>query len=948
MTLSLPTPLRELVERSAAPRHVEVTLLRLAEVFPDAVERLTEGRWPSPLARTLVVVASASNSLSRLCTTDPRALDVLDDLQAKIGVDAGDAKSLARAKRLELLRIAARDLCGMDSLDEVGANLAAMASAVLQGSLELASASRNAGTALSVIGMGKLGGRELNYASDVDILFVGHRARSEAGDTDDVGLGGELDVADLGASAEELARRVLEVARGCFRVDAGLRPEGRAGPLARSLDSYQSYWDRWARTWEFQALIKARSVAGDRALGRRFEQAAAAEVWGRTYSAEELGEVRSMKARAESIVRRRGLAGRELKRGPGGIRDVEFAVQLLQLVHGRLDPAIRGRSTLGTLRELAGAGYVDSDDARVLARAYRFLRTVEHRLQLVEEEQVHAVPSGAEARRRLALVLGFEDDASTDATARFEEALRLCLRDVRVIHERLFFRPLLEAFAEIESASGRGGEERSQSSPARAAEGGMSSEAISARLAAFGFAGPRRTRAAVTELAGGLTRSSRLMSQMLPLLLDWLSLSPDPDLGLLGLRNMVVKGHQRSLLVSTFRDSPEAARRLCLLMGSSRILVEAIERNPELIPELDDDAALLPAPRSTLVAEASNRLARLEKEDQSARRAQLVRLRQDHFVRIAARDLLGLDDVAETGRALSELAEALIESALASIEARVPFCVFGLGRLGGGELSYASDLDLVFVAGDGSASELADETAERLLFALVGDSPSERVWTVDLGLRPEGGQGRMARDLSAYETYFQRWGQTWERQAMLRARFIAGDPALGTAFADRVHDFVWERGLSDEDAAAIRRMKARVERERIPAREDPQFHLKLGRGSLADIEWTAQLLQMRHRVEATSTVQALRALAARGWIDPDDRDVLLEAYRFCERTRNHWYLVGALPGGGSPGDSLPSQPDQLARLARSLETTPGELRSEFRRVTRRSRRVVERLFYGIG
>jgi glutamate-ammonia-ligase adenylyltransferase len=343
------------------------------------------------------------------------------------------------------------------------------------------------------------------------------------------------------------------------------------------------------------------------------------------------------------------------------------------------------------------------------------------------------------------------------------------------------------------------------------------------------------------------------------------------------------------------------------------------------------------------VAEAAERLRRGEDDDWH--RAQLVRIRQEQHLRIAARDLLGIDDVDATGRTLTVLAEALLEAALGLVGTDAPFCVVGMGRLGGAEMAYASDLDVLFVHdGDDAAGEA---TAERLLHLMRGPSPAQRIAPLDLGLRPEGGQGRLARNVSGYARYFDRWAETWERQALVRARIVAGHRGLGERFMTMVDGFVWDRPFTDSDVAAIRRMKARVERERVSAHEDPEFHLKLGRGSLADIEWTVQLLQLLHGVTGTSTMAVLDVLGTKGVLASEDVAALRESYRFCERTRNRWHLVGALPGGTAPGDALPTQPDQLSHLARSLETTPSTLRNDYRRVTRRARRVVERTFYGI-
>jgi glutamate-ammonia-ligase adenylyltransferase len=268
-----------------------------------------------------------------------------------------------------------------------------------------------------------------------------------------------------------------------------------------------------------------------------------------------------------------------------------------------------------------------------------------------------------------------------------------------------------------------------------------------------------------------------------------------------------------------------------------------------------------------------------------------------------------------------------------------------LGRFAGEELSYASDLDVVFVHEAATAAERAE--AQRLAVGVLrfvgGATGAQRIYAVDTNLRPEGRDGPLTRSLDGYTTYFARWAHVWERQAMARARPVAGDPALGERFAAVVEEAVWGRPFTADDEREVRRLKARIERERIPAGEDPEFHLKLGRGSLSDIEWTAQLLQLRTGVRAPGTISALAALHDEGVLAAGDAEVLATAYRFCERARNRWYLVGAAPPSV---DALPQRPDALNRLARSLGTSPHALRADYRRVTRRARHVVERLFYG--
>ncbi len=880
------------VERSAAPARVAAVIEQLAETHEDLDERLAA---TPALAARLVAVTAASRSLTRLLTSEPRAFEVLVDLDSRPPLDAATTDRLAEWKKLEFLRIAARDLTGLDDLVAASAALADLADDVLSSACLLSDAQE-----LAVIGMGKLGGRELNYSSDVDVMFVGD---GEAGDI------------------EGRARHVMEVTRHCFRVDANLRPEGRDGRLVRTIESYEAYWDRWAEPWEFQALLKAAPVGGDRHLGLRFTDTAQRWLWSHPFSADDLRSLRTMKHRAEELVSRRGLDEREIKVGPGGIRDIEFTVQLLQLVHGHADPGLRSPNTLAALGEMAQAGYVDPGDAEQLVAAHQFLRTVEHRLQLVDEQQVHTIPTDPDAVDHLARVLGYRDTREGQAAELFTRELRRQQLAVRAIHERIYFRPLLEAFAST--------------------DGALSPESAEARLTAFGFTDARRTQAAVRELTRGLNRTSRLMQQLLPLMLDWLSTSPDPDLGLLLLRNLLSPGSLQSTLVETFRESPEAAQRLCVILGTSRVLGDTLGRNPDLVARLPYAERLETQPRPELVASASTAAA--WRPDEGERQDALRRWNDRHRVGIAARDLFDLADIRTVGRDLSAVGEAVVQVALETLAPKVPFAVVAMGRFGGAELSYASDLDVIFVYDGSDAADRteADRVASTLLRFVGGRTPAEQIYDIDADLRPEGRQGPMARSLAAFHAYWDRYALVWERQAMIRARPVAGDLELGQRLLDDLHDHIWGGGLSAEDTREIRRMKARIERERLPAGGDPAFHLKLGRGSLSDIEFTAQLLQLRHGLDQPSTVRALEELVAAGILAAADGDTLIEAYRFCEGTRNRWYLVNS-----GPGDALPTTANELLWLSRSLGTTPTELREQYRRVTRRARRVVERVFYG--
>ncbi|HZD68601.1 MAG TPA: bifunctional [glutamine synthetase] adenylyltransferase/[glutamine synthetase]-adenylyl-L-tyrosine phosphorylase, partial [Actinomycetes bacterium] len=852
--------------------------------------------------------------------------------------------ALRRFRRRELLRIAVRDLDGGAPVDSVGAELADLADACLQAGLELATRSVAEGSgeprggatvggppvSLAVLAMGKLGGRELNYVSDIDVLFCHEPA-----------AGADPDLA--GRLAAAIARELIAGLGGPnpegpgFQVDPNLRPEGRNGPLTRTLGSYLAYWDRWVEPWELQALIKVRPAAGDRRLGERFAAEAARRVYPERFDAATIAAVRHMKARVESSRAARAGGELQVKLGPGGLRDIEFAVQLLQLVHGRHDPELRSGTTLVALERLTAAGFVGRADAAQLADAYRFLRTVEHRLQLADERRTHTIPAAEPERRWLARTMRSPTEGALE---RFEADRRRHAATVRELHSKLFYRPLLEVFGAVPSGL----------DPSNAAE----------RLAALGFANPERALAHLRALTAGLTRRATLLRAMLPVMLTWLADTPDPDGGLTALRVVAERLGHRDAFFGTLRDNPSVAELVCTVLGTSRLLGDLLARHPELLTAMAHEGGPGPArDPAELREEALGVIA--HHETPAAAFDALRRFRRRELLRVAVRDLAGGDPVERVGAELTAVAEACLQAALqvavraVSPGARPELAVLGMGKLGGRELNYVSDIDLVVChAPVGSvpperAAKLAEAVVRELVAGLGAVTPEGTAFRVDLGLRPEGRNGPLSRTLESYLAYWDRWAEPWERQAMIRLRPVAGDRELGERFVAEAARRVYPERQAPETLAAVRRVKARVESERLPAGADPRLHLKLGPGGLADVEWTVQLLQLqlggtRPEARAQGTLPAIEALAAAGALTAVEAVWLADAYRLCLRLRNLLFLVT-----GRAGDSLPSDPLLLERLAEAMGEPVGgrqRLLEAYRRATRRARRVVMARFWG--
>ncbi|GIE30074.1 glutamate-ammonia-ligase adenylyltransferase [Actinoplanes italicus] len=904
-----------------------------------AEELLGEMSEDHGLRRRLVAVLGASSALGDHLVANPEEWRTLATGRSGMPPDADGGladfedltvPALRKAYRISLLRIAAADLTAGRGLEPTMAALSRLADETLAVAYSIAVAALPSSVAeprLAVVAMGKCGGNELNYVSDVDVIFVA------AGDE------------DLQAGTTIAARLIEICGQVAWPVDAALRPEGSRGPLVRTLASHQAYYRRWARTWEFQALLKARPAAGDLALAQEWIADLAPLVWHAAERPEAVADVRDMRRKIIDNIPKKEL-DREIKRGPGGLRDIEFAVQLLQLVHGRVDETLRGGGTLPALRALVTGGYVGREDGETLLRGYRFLRGVEHRLQLQQLKRTHTVPDDPGGLRWLAAALGYTALPGRDAVEAFRSDWVGHAANVRRLHVKLLYRPLLEAVARVPAEELR-----------------MTTESARKRLEILGFADPAGALRHLEALTGGVTRTSAIQRTLLPMLLQDFADAPEPDRGLLSYRQVSDKLGSTPWYLRLLRDGGPVARRLARVLSLSRYATDLLTRDPEALRLLADDAELQPRPRESLLdgfAAAGERHA-----DPVKAIAAVRALRRRELFRLACADILsqGGDlaperplSVEEIGVALSDVTDATLNAALRIAHRAKPgpeglrFAVIGMGRLGSYEMSYPSDADVLFVyeppAGcpEGEASGAAHAIAEEMRRLLNAPAPDPALG-VDADLRPEGRQGSLVRSLQAYRQYYERWSKVWEAQALLRARFVGGDADLGRRFevlADGVR--YPAGGLTREQVTEIRRIKARVETERLPRGADPHTHTKLGRGGLADVEWAVQVTQLRHahavpELRKTRTLEALASAVEAGLVAASDAAEMAAGWTLAAQVRNALTLVR-----GRPTDQLPRHGVELAGVVLLLDGgDPGEFVDRYLRLTRRSRAAMERV-----
>ncbi|MGV9710277.1 bifunctional [glutamine synthetase] adenylyltransferase/[glutamine synthetase]-adenylyl-L-tyrosine phosphorylase [Gordonia sp. NPDC003424] len=846
--------------------------------------------------------------------------------------------ALRLAYRNLLLQLAAHDLAATVEdqpvlyLPQVGRFLADAADAALTAALAVAfrevCGDKPIPTRIAVIAMGKCGARELNYVSDVDVVFV-----SEPADGMSARIAGEM-------------MRVGSLA--FFEVDAALRPEGKAGALTRTLDSHIAYYNRWAKTWEFQALLKARQMTGDMELADAYIDAVSPMVWTAAERDDFVPEVQAMRRRVESLVPDE-LRDRNLKLGSGSLRDVEFAVQLLQMVHGRVDEDLRVKATVDALSALTAGGYVGRDDGANLTASYQFLRLLEHRLQLQRLSRTHLLPAfdDENTMRWLARAAHIRSEGDLDATGTLREELKRQRARIRRLHEKLFYRPLLNAAIRFERS-----------------ELTLSDKSAERRLSALGYAKPDRALSHIRALASAPLRRGQIQLLILPSLLEWIGNTPDPDAGLLNYRRLCDVMDSEEWFIRLLRDDGVVAERLMHVLGTSEYIANLLMRSPEVIHLYSDGPDGPKLCESQPEDVAKGLIASTIRQPDLKRAVAAARShRRFELARIASADILGMMDVPTVCRALSSVWASVLNAALQRVIAesesergeRAParIAVIGMGRLGGGELGYGSDADVLFVcqpehgADETVAVRWAQTIAEQVR-SMLGSPSEDPPLEVDTGLRPEGRNGPVVRTLAAYAAYYDQWAQPWEIQALLRAHQVAGDEDLGIDFlhmADRIR--YPQGGVSADAVKEIRRIKARVDSERLPRGADPATHTKLGRGGLADVEWTVQLMQLRfaHRhpsLHNTSTLQSLDAIGAAELLSENDVSLLKEAWLTATRARNALVLVR-----GKPVDQLPGPGKQLRAVAYAAgwpEDEAAEFLENYLRVTRRAKTVVRKVF----
>jgi glutamate-ammonia-ligase adenylyltransferase len=767
--------------------------------------------------------------------------------------------------------------------------------------------------------MGKLGGQELNYSSDVDVIFVygeeGNLTPTLTNHQFFTKLAEEI-IGTVGGSSAE---------GNIFRIDLRLRPEGKSGPLVRSLDSCENYYAEFGETWERMALIKARPVAGDAAVGAAFTGMVQHFAYTRHAGGNVIQQIGVLKKRIEQEVVREGQLTRHVKLGIGGIREIEFIVQSFQVLRGARLAQLRDRGTLRTLAALVRTKTLAAEDAATLANAYRFLRKVEHRLQMEMELQTHTIPDEERALYRLARSLGF------DSVTKFLAVHEAHTSAVRKIYESV-----------LASAGG---------SVTRATEMLLAADELPKALASAGFTDVPAAVKVVENLWHGpgfghvSQRTKELFVQVFATLLGLASQVADPDAALARFDKFVNAYGSRGLLYEIFAGNPKLVEMLMRLGDASRYLSDALARQPELFDGIVG-GAVLSDPKSLQRMYEELCAAGHEGADPMETARQWKR---SEMVRLGIEDVMELADIEQTHAEMTSLAETCLRFAFERAQSDlklngVPFAVIGVGKFGGMELGYGADLDVLFVGGTGTGDQAeASRLASRVMDFMRRQTSAGSLFVVDARLRPDGEKGTLASSLEAHRDYYGKRAQLWERQALVKARFVAGDAQLGRDFIRMTHGFLYGRALTTEELEEIKHMRHRVETERGD-QQHPDLEFKTGPGGLMDVEFFTQALQLRHGhshppLRIAHTLAVLNRLTALGILEEEQTALLRHNYVFLRRIESVLRRVENVSVSKIPTDDREQQ-----RLAKRLGfPTAAEFLKTYRHATQQTRTIYNTL-----
>ena len=994
----------------------------------------------------LLQLFSTSQFFSDLLVADPDFIDVVHgpmrrsptleglielldaDVRASTD-DAGVLRAFRRFRQRQHLRIGVNDIIRDRLLEEITRDLSTVADAMLEVALRMAlrvTAVRfghplgptGAPARCVVMAFGKLGGKELNYSSDIDLMFI----YDEDGQTNGKRSVVKNDEFYAYAVAELVRLLSAHTDRGlAYRVDLRLRPEGQRGALVRSLASTLSYYDTIGRTWERQALIKVRAVAGDRSLGDEFTTLIEGFVYRKYLSFAEINDIKAMKRRIENKVHHAGDDDRNVKTGHGGIRDIEFTIQFLQLLNGGDLPAIRQRGTLAALQALESAGCLTDPEYRALDDAYRFLRKTEHRLQVMFDWQTHRLPDKNEELRKLAVRMGYvernmravndligseeglpslpngakSDSASSPAPQRHSPldepplAPRLYTRDLLIdpleqfLHDYLektkVNRSILDHLVHQTFADSDQDAEPEADLILAPDPDETTVRTVLARYPFKDVMGAYRNLMLLAQETGRFLSARRcrhFLASIAPRLLRAVAKTPDPDSTLINLEQVTASLGAKAILWELFSIHPASLKLYVDLCSNSPFLSQILINNPGMIDDLLDSLIL---DQQRTIEELRAELRELGRGvEQQAAIEPIWRSFQDkELLRIGVRDLLGKDDVRSTTAALSDLAEALLADVALRQEpalfARlgVPVLVEGLrrgqncryvllalGKLGGREMSYHSDLDLVFVyEGEGrseppkrsdhiastcpvDAYQLFTELAQQIIKVMSRPGPLGRLYEVDMRLRPTGKSGSLVLPLATFRRYYEDLAQVWELQSLTRARVVFGDDEFGKEVMAEVHCAVTHRAWRPEIAAEIHSMREKLENA------ISSTNLKRGPGGLMDVEFIVQMLQIKYgrqmpAILLSNTWEALDALYDAGRVSREEHQVFFTGYSFLRLAEARARIVA-----NRPLNEYPETPEELEKYARRMGFEAGALSAadSFRFELQRHTRAIRSLF----